>query len=313
MNEENGQLIVTSTPAPLADDQLVMISQRVEQRVTAYNKIRRAALGATNWRHWSSQGGQPYLEIAGAKSIASLVGINWKIDEPAFEWLEDGHFSYTFKGEFTLGATIQECIGTRSSKDAFFSMAKGQSIPTSEIDRGEVKKAALTNLLGNGVRGILGMNKLTWDDLKSVGIEVEKIAKVEYKQGSADPQAAVTLPNYGGHKGKAIDDPTVPVDALQYYLAGAEKSIADPSKAKFKAKEERLRDAIKAELAKREAAKPEALSGDDLKERLSLAESMTELTATMNSFLENRFDYNLATQAEVEAAFNQRKAELTKK
>jgi len=74
-----------------------------------------------------------------------------------------------------------------------------------------------------------------------------------------------------------------------------------------------MRDAIKAELAKRETAKPEVLSGDEIKERLSLSESMTELTSTMNSFLENRFEYNLATQAEIETAFNARKAELTKK
>jgi len=252
MSEDNGQLVV-SVP-PIADDQLVMIAQRVEQRVAAYNKIRQAALKATNWRHWSNQGGQPYLEIAGSKSIASLVGISWKIDEPVLEWLEDGHFSYTYKGEFSLGATTQECIGVRSSKDAFFSTAKGSAIPATEIDRGEVKKAALTNCLGNGVRGILGMNKLTWDDLKVAGIDADKIGKVEYRQGNADPQASPILPNYGRHKGKAMDDPSVPIDELKYYLQGAEKSIADPEKKKYKTNNETMRDALKAEIAKREQA-----------------------------------------------------------
>lgn len=263
MNElDNGQqtTAVVAVP-PIADDQLVSISQRVEQRVAAYNKIRIAALKATNWRHWSSQGGQPYLEIAGAKSIASLVGISWKIDEPVLEWLGDGHFSYTYNGEFTLGATVQEYMGTRSSTDEWFSMAKGQEIPPSEIDRGEVKKAALTNCLGNGVRGILGMSKLTWDDLKAAGIEVDKIGKVEFRKGNADPLAAPNLPNYGDHKGKPLDDPSVPIDALKRYLAGAEKSIADPSKEKYRAKEERLRDALKAEIAKREQALQKEAAG----------------------------------------------------
>jgi hypothetical protein len=60
------------------------------------------------------------------------------------------------------------------------------------------------------------------------------------------------LPNYGRHKGQQMDDPAVPVEELRYYLAGAEKSIADPEKAKYKGLNEKMRDALKAEIAKRE-------------------------------------------------------------
>lgn len=241
---------------PVADDQLVAISQRVDQRVAAWNKIRMVALKATNWRHWSNQGGQPYLEGPGAKAIASFVGINWKIDEPIFEWLDDGHFAYTYTGDFSLGGITQEYIGTRNSKAKWFSEAHKIQIPPSEIDRGEVKKAALTNCLGNGVRGILGMSKLTWDELKTSGIDVEKIASVIYEKGSADPNAAACLPNYDlhdypGFQTKAVNDPSVPVAALSAYAAGLAKSIADPAKEKYRSKNTLLRQAILNEINER--------------------------------------------------------------
>lgn len=312
MTEDNGQMLVAVPP--IADDQLVMIAQRVEQRVAAYNKIRLAALKATNWRHWSNQGGQPYLEIAGSKSIASLVGISWKIDEPVLEWLEDGHFGYTYKGEFSLGATTQECIGTRSSKDAFFSIAKGSAIPPSEIDRGEVKKAALTNCLGNGVRGILGMNKLTWDDLKAAGIDADKILKVDYRKGDADPQASPTLPNYGKYKGRPMDDPAIPVDELRYYLQGAEKSISDPEKSKFKATNERMRDALKAEITKREAASSANIpSAAAACEMLQACQSMAELSGQMNAVLPHKSTYSEADWETIQNVFEHRKTAVTKK
>lgn len=307
MNEE------TTALAPVLSsgtDQLLAVAESAEKRLAAIQKILHVALKITNHQDWVDLGGKPYLQSTGAEKIARMFGICWRFDEPSVEFSDDGHFTYTYKGYFVMGSSEIEVIGTRSSKDVFFSRSGGEDIPPSEIDRADVKKSAYTNCINNGITRLLGIRNLTWDQVRGSGIAQEKSGSVTYGK---DPNAAATLPNYGNHKGKLVDDPSVPVDALKYYLAGAEKSIADPAKAKFKAKEERLRDAIKAELAKREASKSEVLSGEDIKERLSLAESMTELTATMNSFLDNRFDYNLATQAEIETAFNTRKAELTKK
>lgn len=308
MSEENALAVPVHS---IGDDQLLAVAEAAERRVDAVNRIKNLSLRVTNHQDWTNQGGKPYMQVSGAEKVARLFGISWRLDEPTREDHQDGHFSYTFKGYFSMGSAEIEVVGTRSSSDPFFLGSKDNPKPPSEIDRNDVKKGAMTNCIGNGISRLLGIRNLTWDELKAAGISKDQTGTVNYK--SSDPQAAQTLPNYGGHKGKSIDDPSVPVDALKYYLAGAEKSIADPAKSKFKAKEERLRDAIKAELAKREAAKPEVLSGDDLNERLSLAESMAELTATMNGFQENRLEYNLATQAQIEATFNQRKAELTKK
>lgn len=308
MTEENALAVPVHS---IGDDQLLAVAEAAERRVDAVNRIKNLSLRVTNHQDWTNQGGKPYMQVSGAEKVARLFGISWRLDEPTREDHTDGHFSYTFKGYFAMGSAEIEVVGTRSSSDPFFMGSKDNPKHTSEIDRNDVKKGAMTNCIGNGISRLLGIRNLTWEELAAAGISQEKTGKVNYK--SSDPQAAPTLPNYGGHKGKAIDDPSVPIDALQYYLSGAEKSIADPAKAKFKAKEERLRDAIKAELAKRESAKPIILSSDDIKERMGLAESIAELTSTMNAFLENRFEYNLADQADIETVFNQRKAALTKK
>lgn len=173
-----------------------------------------------------------------------------------------------------------------------------------------ILKMAKKRSLIDAILTVTGASDIFTQDLEDLPEELRdgQPAPKKAKAASSNEPCA---PNYGPDAGKPLS--TITDKHLKDYLQGAERSIDDPKKDRFRAANERMRDAIKAELAKREAAKPEALSGDDLKERLSLAESMTELTATMNSFLENRFDYNLATQAEVEAAFNQRKAELTKK
>jgi hypothetical protein len=250
MSDDNGP-VTALTPVGLGDDQLIAVAAAAERRIEAVNKIKRLALRVTNERDWRDQGGNPYCQVSGNEKVARLFGVSWRLDEPIRENHEDGHFSYSFKGYFSMGTAEIEVIGTRSSKDPFFSGSKDKPIPPSEIDSNDVKKGAMTNCLGNGISRLLGIRNLTWEDLKAAGIDREKVGKVSYRD--SDPQAALKLPNYGKHKGQALDDPAVPTDELRYYLSGSEKSIADPAKAQYKAKEEKLRDALKAEIAKREA------------------------------------------------------------
>lgn len=236
----------------LGDDQLLAVAEAAERRVDAVNRIKNLSLRVTNHQDWTNQGGKPYLQVSGSEKVARLFGISWRLDPPTREDHNDGHFSYTFKGYFSMGTAEIEVVGTRSSSDPFFAGSKENPNPPSEIDRNDVKKGAMTNCIGNGISRLLGIRNLTWEELNAAGISQEKTGKVNYK--SADPNQAPTLPNYGRHKGKAMDDPSVPIDELKYYLQGAEKSIADPEKKKYKTNNETMRDALKAEIAKREQA-----------------------------------------------------------
>lgn len=307
MTEETALVPVHS----IGDDQLLAVAEAAEKRVEAVNRIKKLSLRVTNHQDWTDQGGKPYLQVSGSEKVARLFGISWRLDEPVREDHADGHFSYTMKGYFSMGSAEIEVVGTRSSADPFFSGSKSNPKPPSEIDRNDVKKGAMTNCIGNGISRLLGIRNLTWEELAEAGISQNRAGKVTYK--SADPNAAPTLPNYGKYKGRPMDDPEVPMAELQYYLSGAEKSIGDPAKAKFRAANEAMRDALTAEIAKRQANAPAKLTALEVCERLELAESMAELTGTYNEFQANKTDYTLQDQEAITTVFAKRKTILTLK
>lgn len=171
----------------LSNDNLIAIAERAEKRIDAVNKIKKVALKVTNFHDWVDQSGKPYLQASGGEKVARLFGISWRIDEPLREDEESGHYTYTYKGYFTMGSITIEAIGTRSSKDGFFKKYNyidkvKTELPVSEIDKSDVKKSAYTNLIGNGISRLLGIRNLTYDDLKESGIDILKIQKIEYKK-----------------------------------------------------------------------------------------------------------------------------------
>lgn len=174
----------------IADDNLLAFAEAAERRVQAINRIKRAALSVTGKNDWTDQGGKPYLQVSGAEKVARLFGMSWRIDTPSCEVDEDGHYSFTFKGYFSMGAAEIEVEGSRSSRDPFFCKRRGETIPPSEVDRNNVRKAALTNCIGSGVTRLLGIRNLTWEDLLEAGINQGNVSSVEY-QGQAMSSEAV--------------------------------------------------------------------------------------------------------------------------
>lgn len=173
----------------LKDNELITIAETIDRRIEAVLTIKRAALKVTNSQDWCDQSGKPYLEISGSEKIRGLFGVSWKIETPIETNDPDGHFAYSYMGIFTFAGSSIEMVGTRSSKDKFFNRykyngASGDKIllPPSEIDKGKVKKAAYTNCIGRGVKAILGLNNLTWEDLKDTGIVQGSTNSVDYKQ-----------------------------------------------------------------------------------------------------------------------------------
>ncbi|MGD0022628.1 MAG: hypothetical protein ABSC54_10040 [Smithellaceae bacterium] len=178
----------------IGDSTLLKLAEQADKRVQALNTIKKAALMATNARDWTDQSGHPYLQVSGSEKVARVFGISWRIDEPLFEQEESGHFAYTYKGYFTVAGATIEAIGTRSSKDPFFKRYIGQGedrkeLPPSEIDKGDLKKAAYTNLLGNGITRLLGLRNLTWPDLAEfAGIKKDQVNRIDYKKSGKDKE-----------------------------------------------------------------------------------------------------------------------------
>lgn len=184
--------------AILPTKSIIEVAQEAERRIDAIIKIKQIALKVTNSGDWTDQQGKPYLQGSGAEKVANLFNISWRIDEPRFEIEDDGHFTYTYKGDFSLAGRSIQVDGSRSSKDPFFKKYDyskdegGKTIktekPLSAIDKRDVKMAAMTNLLGNGVTRILGIRNLTWDDLlKYAEIKQSEVAGVHYAKDGEKP------------------------------------------------------------------------------------------------------------------------------
>lgn len=170
-------------------DELVQIAQAAQQRIEAIKLIKTVALGVTNARDWVDQQGRPYLQASGCEKVARTFGISWQIlGEPQVEHLPGGHIQVTYKARFSLGKASIEAIGVRASNEPFFSTRwkkNGEKItlPASEITLGDVKKAAYTNCLANGISRLLGIRNLTWEDVEQfAGIKREQVSRVEYRQ-----------------------------------------------------------------------------------------------------------------------------------
>lgn len=174
-----------------ADDSLLAIAKMAEARIDAVIKIKQLSLKVTNASDWNEQQGKPYLQVSGAEKIANLFNISWGFvtPEPLYEQDDDGHYTYTFKGRFSMGGRSIEVEGSRSSRDSFFKQnvyENGKLVREKGVEerdnKRDVKMAALTNLLGNGITRLLGIRNLTWEDLeKYAEIKRENIAKVDYR------------------------------------------------------------------------------------------------------------------------------------
>ena len=179
----NGDMSVASS------DSLITIAEQAEKRIEAIKKIKQIALRITNAGDWTDQNGKPYPQVSGSEKIARTFGIGWTIDSesPKKEIFEDGHFAFEFKGKFFMGPSEIEVIGTRNSRDPFFTTRYKDgnkiSLPPSEIDSTDVKKASLTNCIGNGITRLLGIRNMTWDEVEEfASFKREDVEKIQYKK-----------------------------------------------------------------------------------------------------------------------------------
>lgn len=204
----------------IADDQLLAIARQAEARIDAVIKIKQLALKVTNASDWTDQQGKPYLQASGSEKVANLFNISWRIDEPTMEEETDGAITYIYKGAFSLGGRTIEVEGSRSSRDEFFKKYEwknGQKVGEKPLDRRDLKMAAMTNLLGNGITRILGIRNLTWEDLEQYAkIKKEQVSRVEYKTKGENKQPLKEPQKKGeGAPVSTIKDPDAPATEPQ--------------------------------------------------------------------------------------------------
>lgn len=166
-------------------DNVLTLADRADKMVGALNKIMQAAIKITAPKDWVLIGGTPYLQESGASKVARLFGISWRICDgyPKEEFRKDGYPTYTYRMVFSLGAQSVEAEGMRSASDEFFT-GKGRK-NVDEIDLADVKRAAYTNCLNRGIKGILpGLRNLDVTDLERAGLNIGKTRGYTFKTGS---------------------------------------------------------------------------------------------------------------------------------
>jgi len=179
----NGDIVLetfSGVPSVVEKDYFVEEVEKAEKRLEALSKQRLLILKLTRPYDWVNFGGRAYLSAYGAERLMLLFNISYKIGEPEIKYHDDGHFTVIFRGTFTWGDKTIEEIGIRSSRDPFFSKAKGQDIPPSQIRLSDIIKSARSNLIARGVSTLLGLRGLSITDVTKMVGKVE--TKVEFKE-----------------------------------------------------------------------------------------------------------------------------------
>ena len=180
--QQGGGLIDANT------DNILMLADKADRYIEAMNRIMDASLKITNERDWVLIGDGVYLQESGATKVARLFGISIQLmGKPEIEFDADGYRTYTYKGRFMLGDQFIECEGSRGMKEDFFAK-QGRDKPLKkpdEIDERDVKMAAYTNCINNGIKRLIpGLRNVDIATLEKAGFDTTKIKGYTFKTGS---------------------------------------------------------------------------------------------------------------------------------
>lgn len=172
-------------------DNILYFAEKAEQYVNAMNKIMAAALNITSELDWCLIGGKPYLQESGATKVARLFGISIQlIGQPVVECDPQGYKTFTYKARFIFKDQFIECEGSRSMKDDFFAKTKEGLKKPDEIDERDVKMAAYTNCINNGIKRLIpNLRNIDVATLETAGLDVGKIRGYTFKEGSKGGKA----------------------------------------------------------------------------------------------------------------------------
>ena len=182
-NAQSSGLLDTSSV-----DNLEYLAARAEKAIANLNRIMDAALQITNELDWVLIGGTPYLQESGASKVARLFGVSIKIiGNPTVDVDNEGYKTFTYRARIMLKDQFVECEGSRGMKEDFFAK-QGKDKPLKkpdEIDERDVKMAAYTNCINNGIKRLIpNLRNIDVETLERAGLDVNKIKGYTFKEGS---------------------------------------------------------------------------------------------------------------------------------
>jgi hypothetical protein len=211
----------------------------IERRNQMLERLLDYAIKATHAGQWTDQQGKPFPTAAAAEVMARRCAVRIaNVKKQKIDSQDDQGPFYMYLVEAVASLPGEwdsiEAMGTCISRDQFIG-TNGAKRQLSEIDEGNILKAAYSNMVVNAVTRLLGVRNLTWEALAKLGISQDGAAKVEYQHGSqgggqSRSSSDVDL-KFGKGKGKKLSE--VSDDDVRWYMAAWEKDLSDPSKEKY--------------------------------------------------------------------------------
>jgi hypothetical protein len=245
--------------APTASD--VDVLAVIERRNAMLERILQYAISATHSGQWVDQQGKPYPTAAAAEVMARRCAV--RIENVHTEKVpssdDKGPF-YLYVSSCTAslpgGYDSIQAMGTCSSRDTFLGTETRAGRALSEIDEGNILKAAYSNMLVNSICRLLGVRNLTWEQLSQYGINQGGAARVDYQagaKGGGTPKASagagddpeIKWGNAAGTRLSKLSDKD-----LCYYLKSYKEKVAKKDE-KWHASNVKWHDALEAERKKR--------------------------------------------------------------
>ena len=185
---------------------------------------------ATDWiNHGTSSNPKFSLQASGAEKLCNPLGINW--DRPVVIKHErqddDGtYYEYEVEGIVKCQALKRYgwFTGNCSSRDQFFN-ARGK------FDEGDIRKAAFSNWLVNGVTRLAGIRNPTPELLKNAGVDMGKVTTIDYSKNKSAEEGGLVISEAQGKrlyaicKGNGVEDGQMKAYLLEHYGISSTKEI----------------------------------------------------------------------------------------
>lgn len=169
----------------LAPENSIKALQKVEAISKTIDGATRLALQRTHAQDWVKMGEKYYLQASGVEKIRGVFGLYFRDRKIIREDFPDGGYAYICTGlagskflDGLYGETTIEIEGSRSAKDTFFTGNNREPDPM------DVRKAAYANFQVRAAKALLGLGNYTEKDLVQMGVNISKVAKVDYQKGA---------------------------------------------------------------------------------------------------------------------------------
>ena len=191
---------------------LIKFSEQTEPLGKALDKVRKFFLSRACKGDFVSHNGKTVnVSGPGAERILSslgLMGLSWSLTNRTHTKDEGSDnngkwYTHWYSGEARIGGINLGIIESRcGSRDKFFGYAHGKWKDLSDVRESDIIICASRGLFKELVKVGLGLRNIPLEDAEKMGLDLSKIAKVEY--GDADSRAAAEAQapdNDGGLRG----------------------------------------------------------------------------------------------------------------